>query len=170
MRWIHININFINYDSHLNIVQYKELLIFLKGIIKDLEPEKKFFLFENTPHFFLACKIKKTKEIDFQEYLRAAPEFISELWSSESNDDSNSQLFIDMLNIMADQELSGDENYDFPHILHCILNQHKFSYADEILFHKVKVHQLKNFLVLEKLRKFHNYMCKIMDSIFRGRK
>lgn len=79
MRWIHLNINFGNYEeisrTFLNDAfpqrkpegNYKEIICYLKRVVDSLSPDlinRYFFLFEPNPHLFLALEVRDIRNED----------------------------------------------------------------------------------------------------------
>jgi len=76
--WIHLSVNFKDYQATLSQLHndaaqakpagiYKELIAYFKSVVDLLSPDwvqRYFFLFEPNPHSFLAMELKNVKDVD----------------------------------------------------------------------------------------------------------
>lgn len=116
------------------------LLNLVRFVVMDVEPRRKFFLFEDKPDFFLAMEIEKDKKCLFSKkkikfYKEIAPSFIKKLWVIKNTTDAeNGEFFLNVMNLHADALL---ENLDTPlqHLTHCILNQLGMNREQESRWH-----------------------------------
>ena len=156
--WIHINFWFKRKNAqhrktyYLNSKQYKEFIDILKEILKPKWLYKrKFFLFEPTPHCFLAIETNYIFSflISKKLYNIKLPNFISGYdIILNTNDLANGKHFLNILNVFTDYTLEGNINpfppwlKKFPqrykatiHMIHCMMNQLTNSRPKELKFY-----------------------------------
>lgn len=156
-KWIHINF-FFKYHIHtqeffyLNLKEFGEFRRFLAKIIKDLGSliDRKFYLFEDFPHLFLALELKSPKNLKkIERYIdnlkKHKLSFINHFDIFENTrDEKNGEDFLNVMNVFTDRLLfvKAKNRHDIDHLFHCVLNQMGYTHLDEL---KVYRNMVKNY-------------------------
>lgn len=153
--WLHVNFWFKKPNAqhrktyYLNPAQYKQFIKVLKELLKPRwMVKRKFFLFEPTPHCFLAIETNYLFYLQcaYKLYTMKLPKFITgytiDLYT---NDLDNGKHFLNILNAFTDYTLDGNINPYPPwlkklpkrkratiHMIHCMLNQLTNSRPEEL--------------------------------------
>ena len=161
--WIHINFWFNRPNKihrktyYLKSYQQIKFHSLLRKIIRISRSfiKRKFFLYEPSPHCFLALEFKKDflAKLGGQTIVRICRnkniKFIKEINYTFSNDETNGDYFLNCLDSFCDVSLAEKQNFPswlkkFPlnnlkmatHIIHCCLNQITNSRPLERKFYK----------------------------------
>ena len=125
-RWIHVDFWFRNTgskysDKYITSKQQKDFEETIKYLINKLHPKRKFYLWEDTPHCFLALEnvdsnraLKIIKKIK-REYIR-----MININTTAGDDSNNGEGFLNILNAFTDWYLFYKDN-KLSHIIHCCL-------------------------------------------------
>jgi len=156
--WIHIEFYFFRNPSehrnsyYLNPKQLKKFREYISLIIKKYKNHifRKFYLFEQYPHCFLALEIKTLNMWRFykiKEQLKP-PSFISAIKTKSSNDEDNKEAFLNFQNSACEMILSKEIKHppwlkEFPkhermimHNLHCFMNSYTNSRPQELRIYR----------------------------------
>jgi len=159
--WIHLSVNFIDYQAtlaqlHNDAAQakpagiYKELMAYLKNVVDLLSPDliqRYFFLFEPNPHLFLAMELKNAKDVDLIKAKVAQtnkPAFIeSAQIDTNTGDANNGEAAVDFFHAgsryafhrIEDDYAPGYEHNDEVKLVHCLCNQLFATQLHEINFY-----------------------------------
>lgn len=160
--WIHLSLNFKNYEEmkvklHDDVAPqekpggiYKELIHYLKNIVDSLLPNllnRYFFLFESNPHLFLALEINDIKDIDLIKkkvnQIEVANFIDSVKIDLNSSDENNGEAAIDFFHMatkyaffrISENYKPGYNNNDEIKLVHCLCNQLFCDWNNEIIFY-----------------------------------
>lgn len=158
--WMHLNINFDNYERTLSQLHddaqqvkpagiYKELILYLKSIVDSCNGliDRYFYLFEPNPHIFLALELRNKTDIELIKNKMVGiekPNFIiSAIVSINSNDELNGEAAIDYFYAgtkyaffrISDNYNPGYSNNDEVKLVHCFANQLFVTHINEIQFY-----------------------------------
>ena len=130
MKWIHIDFWFwdctFRTDAYLTDKEQKVFNGLLAKFIKKCQPyiRRKFFLYEDIPHCFLALEVKDKKDIPkISAFCRmfSAPFIYKAYYNPKADgDENNGEGFLDILNAMTDFYLFKKDNR-ITHIIHCCM-------------------------------------------------
>ena len=161
--WIHINFWFNRSDRihrtafYLKPYQQRKFHSLLNKIIRMNKwiIKRKFFLYEPSPHCFLAMEVKKDflarlcGEFSVRLCRKEKLSFIKRVSYSLSNDENNGDYFLNCLNAFCEVALSSKQTFPpwlkkfslknlkmTAHIIHCCLNQITNSRPLEKKFYK----------------------------------
>jgi len=146
MKWVHIDFWFETYsfrrERYLNKKQQREFELLLKDFISQCKRyiNRKFYLYEDIPHCFLALELKSISylpTIDRIVRRIQKPKFIYKMWINvlAGNDASNGDGFLDILNAFTDFYLFKRDNR-ITHIIHCCMEFMMQSRQDECKFYQ----------------------------------
>lgn len=181
MKWIHVDIWFQEADWHkdswLTAEEKKdfekriaEFLRAIKGHIR-----RKFYLYEDIPHCFIALELVHEDESKIRGQLSAfytAPYIYKAGITTYTQDEKNGEGFLNVLNAMTDMYLF-ERDARLTHVIHCCLefitgirkDEHEFYLNMAILYQPVKICKGKN---VPEYKKINNPMRrKLVDFIKR---
>ena len=144
--WIHIDIwfNKVDYkkDTMLNSEQQEDFEIRIASFLENIKHliKRKFYLYEDIPHCFIALELKKKNSkivIDtWRKVLFKAPYiYKSYINDKQTNDQNNGEGFLNILNAFTDFHLFHKDNKT-SHIIHCCLEPMLQSRKREVDFYK----------------------------------
>lgn len=145
-KWIHIDFWFrdcnFRVDKYLNKKKQTEFEKLLADFITKCKPfiKRKFYLYEDLPHCFLALEIKSIGYLLKIEKLIQAikkPEFIYKMQinTTAGDDANNGEGFLDILNAWTDFYLFKKDNR-ITHIVHCSMEFMMQSRQTECTFYQ----------------------------------
>ena len=181
--WIHINFTFKrkNAQHRENYYLSKDKFILFKRLIRKIiididtlyiKVKRKFFLFEPSPHCFLAIEIDKLPFKDFSMNFIKKPKWIKEISWRYARDETNGELFLNTLNSITDVILSYSNRYptwleNFPknqrliaHIIHCSMNSLTNSRVEELKFYRRMIKKYRKGLSKDAKNKYCNLFSK----------
>lgn len=130
MKWVHVDIWFWNCtfrtDAYLSEKERRNFEKLLTEFITQCKPyiRRKFFLYEDIPHCFIALEVKKEKDIkrigSFCSILKSPFIYKAYLNKADATDVDNGEGFLDVLNAMTEFYLFRKDNR-ITHIIHCCM-------------------------------------------------
>ncbi len=146
MKWIHIDFWFwdctFRTDAYLKPKEQKQFEKLLADFIIQCKPyiNRKFYLYEDIPHCFLALEIKNNFCLSLIKKIIKKikkPDFIYKMYLNtiDATDEANGEGFLDILNAFTDFYLFKRDNR-ITHIVHCCMEFMTQSRQSECEFYK----------------------------------
>ncbi len=168
MKWIHIDFWFwdrtFRTDRYLTDIEQSEFNNLLAKFISKCQPyiNRKFFLYEDIPHCFLALEVKDIKDIpkivSLTKILKADFIYKAQYNALVGGDEGNGEGFLNVLNAMTDFYLFHKDQR-ITHIIHCCMEFMLQSRQSECEFYRnmsilYQVVKIKNKKVVYGVKRF----------------